>query len=174
MYFTVANVSSSIQFAGAVAVSNCPGAPQIPFFLGRPMPVQAADDGLVPEPFDTVDHILARFADAGPVGFEDVEVVWALIAYAELVYLLCAYYSGSYAFSFIVTRLLLPTSSIPPFPARHSTLRPEDLTHNSSSRPSSEAHCSPELVVTKGRQSLLFVGKYVFNPTTTYARPLVL
>ncbi|TCD71227.1 Manganese peroxidase 3 [Steccherinum ochraceum] len=70
-----------IQFAGAVAVSNCPGAPRLPFFLGRALATQAADDGLVPEPFDTVSSILARFADAGPVGFEDVEVVWSLIAH---------------------------------------------------------------------------------------------
>ena len=31
-YFTF----HSIQFAGAVGVSNCPGAPQLDFFLGRP------------------------------------------------------------------------------------------------------------------------------------------
>lgn len=73
--------SHSIHFAGTVAVSNCPGAPRIPFFLGRPNPTAAAPDGLVPEPFHTVDQILNRFADAGPVGFEDVEVVWALSAY---------------------------------------------------------------------------------------------
>ncbi|KAH8107936.1 manganese peroxidase 1 precursor [Cristinia sonorae] len=69
-----------IQFAGAVGLSNCPGAPQLPFFLGRPLAVQAADD-LVPEPFHPVSQILARFADAGPVGFEDVEVVWGLSAH---------------------------------------------------------------------------------------------
>ncbi|KAH8107934.1 ligninase precursor [Cristinia sonorae] len=70
-----------IHFAGAVAVSNCPGAPRIPFFFGRPAPTAAAPDGLVPEPFHTVEQILDRFADAGPVGFEDVEVVWALSAH---------------------------------------------------------------------------------------------
>ncbi|KAH8107942.1 manganese peroxidase 1 precursor [Cristinia sonorae] len=70
-----------IQFAGAVAVSNCPGAPRLPFFLGRPAPTAAAPDGLVPEPFDSVDSILARFADAGPDGFVPVEVVWSLIAH---------------------------------------------------------------------------------------------
>lgn len=65
-----------IQFAGAVGVSNCPGAPRIPFFAGRPAPVAAAPDLLVPEPFDSVDKILARFADAG---FSSDEVV-ALLA----------------------------------------------------------------------------------------------
>ncbi|KAA1474286.1 manganese peroxidase 2 [Dentipellis sp. KUC8613] len=53
-----------IQFAGAVGVSNCPGAPQLEFMLGRPPAVAPAPDKTVPEPFDTVDSILARFADA--------------------------------------------------------------------------------------------------------------
>ena len=40
-----------IQFAAAVAVSNCPGAPPLNAFIGRPDATQAAPDGLVPEPF---------------------------------------------------------------------------------------------------------------------------
>ncbi|KAH8091418.1 manganese peroxidase 1 precursor [Cristinia sonorae] len=77
------NISAAdfIQFAGAVAVSNCPGAPRLPFFLGRKPATAAAPDGLVPEPFHTVEQILDRFADAGPEGFVDVEVVWALSAH---------------------------------------------------------------------------------------------
>ncbi|KAK7045735.1 fungal class II heme-containing peroxidase [Paramarasmius palmivorus] len=67
-----------IQLAGAVGVANCPGAPRLDFFLGRAMPTAASPDLLVPEPFDTVDSILARFADAGP-GFSAAEVV-ALLA----------------------------------------------------------------------------------------------
>nr|Q96TS6.1 RecName: Full=Manganese peroxidase 3; Short=MnP3; AltName: Full=Manganese peroxidase isozyme 3; Flags: Precursor [Phlebia radiata]CAC84573.1 manganese peroxidase [Phlebia radiata]CAD92855.1 manganese peroxidase precursor [Phlebia radiata] len=66
-----------IQFAGAVGVSNCPGAPALPVFVGRPDATQPAPDKTVPEPFDTVDSILARFADAG--GFSSAEVV-ALLA----------------------------------------------------------------------------------------------
>ncbi|KAJ6610687.1 manganese peroxidase 3 [Mycena sp. CBHHK59/15] len=56
-----------IQFAGAVSLSLCPGAPQVGFMMGRPAPVAPAPapDGLVPEPFDTVTSILARMADAG-------------------------------------------------------------------------------------------------------------
>ncbi|KAF5357392.1 hypothetical protein D9758_005879 [Tetrapyrgos nigripes] len=65
-----------IQLAGAVGVSNCPGAPKIPFFMGRPAPKAASPDGLIPEPFDSVDKILARFSDAG---FSAAEVV-ALLA----------------------------------------------------------------------------------------------
>ncbi|KAL0956164.1 hypothetical protein HGRIS_002324 [Hohenbuehelia grisea] len=67
-----------IQLAGAVGVSNCLGAPRIPFFLGRPPAKAASPDLLVPEPFDTVDTILARFDDAG---FTPVEVVWLLISH---------------------------------------------------------------------------------------------
>ncbi|TCD71226.1 Manganese peroxidase 3 [Steccherinum ochraceum] len=76
-----------IQFAGAVGVSNCPGAPQLDFFLGRPAPIAAAPDLTVPEPFDSVDSILARFADAG--NFSPQEVVALLsshtVAAADLV-----------------------------------------------------------------------------------------
>ncbi|PSR78715.1 hypothetical protein PHLCEN_2v7304 [Hermanssonia centrifuga] len=69
-------VADFIQFAGAVAVSNCPGAPQLNAFVAT----QPAPDGLVPEPFDSVDHILARFADAGD--FDELETVWFLIAHS--------------------------------------------------------------------------------------------
>ncbi|KAI0344867.1 short manganese peroxidase [Trametopsis cervina] len=62
-----------IQFAGAVGVSNCPGAPRLDFFLGRPAPLAPAPDKTVPEPFDTITDILARFQDAG--GFTPAEVV---------------------------------------------------------------------------------------------------
>ncbi|KAH9918229.1 manganese peroxidase isozyme precursor [Epithele typhae] len=65
-----------IQLAGAVGFSNCAGAPRLQFLLGRPAPTQASPDLLVPEPFDTVDSILARFGDAG---FSSDEVV-ALLA----------------------------------------------------------------------------------------------
>ncbi|KAF7792283.1 hypothetical protein EIP86_003319 [Pleurotus ostreatoroseus] len=65
-----------IQFAGAVGVSNCPGAPRLQYLHGRPAPTAASPDSLVPAPFDTVDSILARFSDAG---FNSEEVV-ALLA----------------------------------------------------------------------------------------------
>ncbi|KAI0076585.1 manganese peroxidase 3 [Panus rudis PR-1116 ss-1] len=72
------NISAGdfIQFAGAVGVSNCPGAPRLQFLLGRPPAKQASPDLLIPEPFDSVTKILARFADAG---FSPAEVV-ALLA----------------------------------------------------------------------------------------------
>lgn len=68
-----------IQFAGAVGTSNCPGAPRLPFFLGRPAPTQIPPDKLVPEPFDTVDSILERFDDA--VGFSAADVVAILASH---------------------------------------------------------------------------------------------
>ncbi|KAJ8520312.1 hypothetical protein ONZ45_g2862 [Pleurotus djamor] len=82
------NISAGdfIQFAGAVGVSNCAGAPRIPFFLGRPDAKAASPDLLVPEPFHSVDQILDRMGDAG---LNAVEVVWLLashsIAAADLV-----------------------------------------------------------------------------------------
>jgi cytochrome c peroxidase len=63
--------SYSIQFAGAVGVSNCPGAPRLEFLLGRPKATAASPPGLVPEPQDSITSILARFAD---VGFSPAEV----------------------------------------------------------------------------------------------------
>ena len=57
-------------------MSNCAGAPQLQFLLGRPMPTQASPDLLIPEPFDSTDKILARMGDAG---FSPAEVV-ALLA----------------------------------------------------------------------------------------------
>lgn len=41
----------SIQFAGALALTMCPGAPRVDFLLGRKDATQPAPDGLVPEPF---------------------------------------------------------------------------------------------------------------------------
>ena len=40
-----------IQFAGAVGLSNCPGAPRLEFLLGRAPAGQPSPDLLVPEPF---------------------------------------------------------------------------------------------------------------------------
>ncbi|KAH9851947.1 heme peroxidase [Lenzites betulinus] len=68
-----------IQFAGAVGASNCNGGPQIPFFAGRSNDSQAAPDGLVPQPIDSVTSILDRISDAG--GFVSVELVWLLISH---------------------------------------------------------------------------------------------
>ncbi|KAJ6606845.1 manganese peroxidase 3 [Mycena sp. CBHHK59/15] len=65
-----------IQFAGAVGVSNCPGAPRLEFLLGRPEAKAPAPDGLIPDPFDSITKILARFAE---VDFSPEEVV-ALLA----------------------------------------------------------------------------------------------
>ncbi|KAJ7443556.1 heme peroxidase [Mycena latifolia] len=54
-----------IQFAGAVGVSNCPGAPRLEFLAGRLNISLPSPPGLVPDPFDPVDKILDRMGDAG-------------------------------------------------------------------------------------------------------------
>jgi len=75
-YADVLSPGDFIQFAGALSLVNCPGAPQVKFAFGRPQPKAASPPNLVPEPFDNVDTILARFASAG---FSPEEVV-ALIS----------------------------------------------------------------------------------------------
>ncbi|KAF8581453.1 class II peroxidase [Ramaria rubella] len=62
-----------IQFAGAVGLTNCPGAPQLEFLAGRPNATAPAPDGLIPEPQDDVDKIFARFDDGG--GFTPDEII---------------------------------------------------------------------------------------------------
>nr|WCB70287.1 manganese peroxidase MnP2 [Trametes hirsuta] len=73
------SVADFIQFAGAIGVSNCPGAPRLDVFVGRIDATQPAPDKTVPEPFDTVDSILERFSDAG--GFSPEEVVALLVSH---------------------------------------------------------------------------------------------
>jgi manganese peroxidase len=81
-FLPTAGVSAGdlIQFAGAVALSNCPGAPRLEFLAGRPNHTIAAVDGLIPEPQDSVDKILARFEDAG--NFSPFEVVSLLASHS--------------------------------------------------------------------------------------------
>jgi len=69
-----------VQFAGLVALSNCPGAPQVQFFAGRPNHTIAAIDGLIPEPQDSVTKILDRVADAG--NFSPFEMVSLLASHS--------------------------------------------------------------------------------------------
>ncbi|KZT37218.1 manganese peroxidase [Sistotremastrum suecicum HHB10207 ss-3] len=78
-FLALHNVTSGdlIQFAAAVGITNCPGAPRIEFLAGRPPPVAPAPDGLIPEPVDNLDSIFARMLDGG--NFSPAEVV-ALIA----------------------------------------------------------------------------------------------
>lgn len=69
----------SIQLAGAVGISNCPGAPRLQFLLGRPNATAPAPDGSIPAPFDSTDAILARFADAGFVSDEVIALLASLV-----------------------------------------------------------------------------------------------
>ncbi|KAF8511931.1 manganese peroxidase MnP4 [Gautieria morchelliformis] len=74
---TQVSAGSLIQFAAAVAMRNCPGAPKLEFMAGRPNATAPAPDGLIPEPQDSVDKIFARMKDGG--NFSPDEVV-ALLA----------------------------------------------------------------------------------------------
>ncbi|PPQ96866.1 hypothetical protein CVT26_006053 [Gymnopilus dilepis] len=65
-----------VQFAGVLSLAACPGAPKVKFMMGRPPPTAASPPNLVPQPFDPVPTILARF---GSIGIEPQEVV-ALLA----------------------------------------------------------------------------------------------
>lgn len=69
-----------IQFAGAVALTNCPGAPRIQFLAGRPTATAPAPDGLIPEPQDSITMILARMLDGG--NFSPAEVVALLSSHS--------------------------------------------------------------------------------------------
>ncbi|GJJ15801.1 hypothetical protein Clacol_010079 [Clathrus columnatus] len=70
---TDVSAADMVQFAGAVGLTNCPGAPQIQFLAGRPNATAPGPIGLIPEPQDNVTSILARFADGG--GFTPDEVI---------------------------------------------------------------------------------------------------
>jgi len=82
-FFDAHNVTAGdlIQFAGAVGITQCPGAPRLEFMAGRPNARAPAPDGLIPEPGDNVETIIARFQDAfsNVGGFTGDEVV-ALLA----------------------------------------------------------------------------------------------
>ncbi|GJJ15817.1 54S ribosomal protein L12, mitochondrial [Clathrus columnatus] len=70
---TDVSAADMVQFAGAVGLTNCPGAPQIQFLAGRPNATAPGPIGLIPQPQDDVTSILARFADGG--GFTPDEVI---------------------------------------------------------------------------------------------------
>ncbi|KAJ4464513.1 manganese peroxidase [Lentinula edodes] len=70
--FPTITAGDMIQFGATVAVGLCPGAPQLEFLAGRPNATAPAVDGLIPEPQNTVDEILARFQDAANLNAEDI------------------------------------------------------------------------------------------------------
>ena len=52
----------SIQLAGALSLTLCPGAPKVEYVIGRPLPVAPAPSFIVPTPINTTDELLAAFA----------------------------------------------------------------------------------------------------------------
>jgi len=69
------SVADFIQFAATVGLTKCPGILQPPFMFGRKDATFGAPDGTVPEPFQNVDVILARMADAGLSAAETVALL---------------------------------------------------------------------------------------------------
>ncbi|KAJ7022470.1 heme peroxidase [Mycena alexandri] len=54
-----------LHLAGVLGVLACPGGPTIPVFVGRRLALNIAPMGLLPNPEDPVDKLVARFADMG-------------------------------------------------------------------------------------------------------------
>jgi hypothetical protein len=79
-YADVLSAGDFVQFAGALSLAACPGAPQLSFSLGRPQPIAASPPNLVPEPFDGVQTILSRMNAAG--GFTPQEVIALLSSHS--------------------------------------------------------------------------------------------
>ena len=71
----------SIQFAGAVGVSNCAGGPRLQFLAGRSNNSRVAPDLTVPEPSDSASKIFLRMLDAG---FTPNEVVALRVAFVNV------------------------------------------------------------------------------------------
>ncbi|KAF8506475.1 heme peroxidase [Gautieria morchelliformis] len=74
---TQVSAGDLIQFAAAVAIGNCPGAPKLEFMARRPNATAPAPDGLIPEPQDSVDKIFARTKDGGNFSPDEVVVLLA-------------------------------------------------------------------------------------------------
>ncbi|TFK65303.1 versatile peroxidase VPL1 [Pluteus cervinus] len=68
-----------VQLAGALSLAACPGAPRVQFAAGRPPPLAPSPNFLVPEPFNTTDQILERFAS---VGFSPPEIIALLSSHS--------------------------------------------------------------------------------------------
>ena len=75
-WYVLTRHASSVQFAGAVGLANCNGAPRLEFMAGRVNSSVPAPAGLISSPADTVDAILARMGDAG-LSTDDVVALMA-------------------------------------------------------------------------------------------------
>jgi len=68
-----------IQFAGALSLSLCAGAPQVKFVMGRPQPLVPAPNFIVPQPVNTTDELIKAFAD---VDFSPAELIALLTSHS--------------------------------------------------------------------------------------------
>ncbi|PPQ73044.1 hypothetical protein CVT26_014662 [Gymnopilus dilepis] len=73
------NAGDILHFAAAVSAANCPGSPQIEFWMGRPPASGPSPPNLIPNPTDSVETILNRFA---AINIGTVEVVALLAAHS--------------------------------------------------------------------------------------------
>ena len=69
----------SIQFAGALSLTLCPGAPKVKFSIGRPPPTAPAPDYIIPQPVNTTDELLDAFA---AINFSPEELVALLSSHS--------------------------------------------------------------------------------------------
>ncbi|TFK27219.1 hypothetical protein FA15DRAFT_217622 [Coprinopsis marcescibilis] len=66
-----------LNFANAVGLTNCPGAPRLEFLAGKSNSSQPSPPGLIPGPGNTADAILNRMGDAGFSHDETVDLLSA-------------------------------------------------------------------------------------------------
>jgi len=71
-----------VQFAAAVGITNCPGAPRLKFFAGRPNATAVPPEGLVPAPQDSATKIIERFADASNGAITAADIVALLSSHS--------------------------------------------------------------------------------------------
>ncbi|TFK27218.1 heme peroxidase [Coprinopsis marcescibilis] len=66
-----------LNFANAMGLSNCPGAPRLQFLAGKSNSSQPSPPGLIPGPGNDVNTILNRMADAGFSASDTVDLLSA-------------------------------------------------------------------------------------------------
>ncbi|KAF8483066.1 manganese-dependent peroxidase [Gautieria morchelliformis] len=77
---TQVSAGDLVQFAAAVALGNCPGAPKLEFMAGHLNATAPSPDGLIPEPQDSVNKIFTHMKDGG--NFSPDEVVALLVSHS--------------------------------------------------------------------------------------------
>ena len=95
-------LSRSIQFTGAVGVSNCAGGPRVRFLTGRPNISEPSPDLLVPEPDNTTDELIERFTDAGLDTVTMIDLLVSHTVAAQVEFVLEAPKQSAYSSALII------------------------------------------------------------------------